>query len=134
MKVSSAITILCLCVGTLMAGSVYNDSLVISAVIHCQQMKKIDDPHSGKASRGRSAVSLARDFYEKIISSQDGNTCCFSVSCSNFCVSMVRDKGMVKGALLTADRLTRCNGIQVDRYEIDSLSGKNVDDVPGLVK
>ena len=117
-----------------MAGGAGEDSLVIAAAMENPPGQTAGKAPARQTGRRSSALGCARNAYEKFISSQDGNTCCFTSSCSNFCVTAVRDKGVIKGALLTADRLTRCNGIQADRYEIDSLGGKNIDDVPGLIK
>jgi putative component of membrane protein insertase Oxa1/YidC/SpoIIIJ protein YidD len=132
MKTPAVFIQVCLCAGGLMAGGVGEDSLVITAAIENPpgQTAAVAAPLRYKVS----ALGLVRNAYEKFLSSQDGSTCCFSNSCSNFCVTAVRDKGVIKGALLTADRLTRCNGIQPGRYEIDTLTGKNIDDIDGPAK
>jgi putative component of membrane protein insertase Oxa1/YidC/SpoIIIJ protein YidD len=128
----TAAALVCLCSTGLMAGE-SEDSLVIAAAM-LNTTGRTGGASARKAGRSGSPLGLARTIYSKFISSQDGNTCCFSVSCSDYCVSAVRFNGVFKGALLTADRLTRCNGIQPDRYETDSLGGKNIDDVSGRIK
>jgi putative membrane protein insertion efficiency factor len=55
--------------------------------------------------------------YQRYISSQDRDQCMFQPSCSVFSEQAVRSEGLVKGILLTADRLTRCNGIVSMYYE-----------------
>jgi putative component of membrane protein insertase Oxa1/YidC/SpoIIIJ protein YidD len=129
---TTAVAVVCLCITGLTAGE-GEDSLVIAAAM-LNTPGRAGGASALKSGRSGSPLGLARTIYSKFISSQDGNACCFSVSCSDYCVSAVRNNGVFKGALLTADRLTRCNGIQPDRYETDSLSGKNIDDVPGRIK
>lgn len=74
------------------------------------------------------ATGLIR-LYQKFISSQDGPTCNFHPSCSRFGMGCIQEYGMVRGLLLTADRLLRCNGSQSHRYPKDSVSGKYIDPV-----
>lgn len=51
----------------------------------------------------------AIDFYRYAISPHSGSRCGFSPSCSAFGRQAVKDYGPVKGLMMTADRLTRCN-------------------------
>jgi len=75
-----------------------------------------------------SGLGLIR-FYQLFISTQDKPACNFSHSCSNFGMTMIKERGMLKGCLLTADRLTRCNSLTQNEYKIDPLSLRAVDDV-----
>ena len=74
------------------------------------------------------ATGLIR-LYQKFISSQDGPTCNFSPTCSRFGMGCIQEYGMVRGLLLTADRLLRCNGSQLGHYHKDEATGKYVDPI-----
>ena len=74
------------------------------------------------------ATGLIR-LYQKFISSQDGPTCNFIPSCSRFGMACIQEYGMVRGLLLTADRLLRCNGSQSRHYHKDEVTGKYIDAV-----
>lgn len=74
------------------------------------------------------ATGLIR-LYQKFVSSQDGPTCGFQPTCSRFGMACLQKYGMVRGLLLTADRLIRCNGSQSQHYYKDSVTGRYVDPV-----
>ena len=74
------------------------------------------------------ATGLIR-LYQKFISSQDGPTCNFVPTCSRFGMACIHEYGVVRGILLTADRLIRCNGSQSKYYHKDSVTGKYMDPV-----
>ena len=74
------------------------------------------------------ATALIR-LYQKFISSQDGPTCSFSPSCSQFGMGAIKEYGILRGVLLTADRLLRCNGSQAQHYHKDPNSEKYVDPI-----
>lgn len=74
------------------------------------------------------ATGLIR-LYQKFISSQDGPSCNFLPSCSRFGMQCIQEYGFVRGVLLTADRLIRCNGSQSNHYHKDSVTGKYIDPV-----
>ena len=76
------------------------------------------------------ATGLIR-LYQKFISSQDGPTCNFQPTCSRFGMGCIQEYGMVRGLLLTADRLLRCNGSQLGHYHKDEVTGKYVDLISG---
>jgi putative membrane protein insertion efficiency factor len=79
------------------------------------------------------ATGLIR-LYQKFISSQDGPTCSFSPSCSRFGMACIQEYGMVRGLLLTADRLLRCNGSQSRHYHKDGITGKYIDPISDYAK
>lgn len=58
-------------------------------------------------------------FYKNFISSQDLTVCTFTPSCSEYGILAVKSHGVIKGGLLTMDRLTRCNGLSPEKYEVD---------------
>jgi putative membrane protein insertion efficiency factor len=57
------------------------------------------------------------DFYKNFFSSQDGNSCTFSPSCSAYGLQSVRKEGLFEGMLSTFDRLCRCNNLNRDQYD-----------------
>jgi putative membrane protein insertion efficiency factor len=56
--------------------------------------------------------------YKKFISSQDVASCVFYPSCSEYAVEAIRTQGIVIGTMNAFDRLSRCNGLSADQYEI----------------
>ena len=72
------------------------------------------------------ATGLIR-LYQKFVSSQDGPTCSFHPSCSRFGMACIQEYGILRGILLTADRLLRCNGSQSTYYYKDPKTGKYID-------
>ena len=59
-------------------------------------------------------------FYKSFVSSQDGNSCTFTPSCSEYMIQAIRKKGIFIGAMAGFDRLTRCNGLSPEKYNYDS--------------
>ncbi|MEQ8473748.1 MAG: membrane protein insertion efficiency factor YidD [Marinoscillum sp.] len=47
--------------------------------------------------------------YKKVFSDQILNDCIYDRSCSAFSKDVFENFGLIKGVMLTADRLTRCN-------------------------
>lgn len=72
------------------------------------------------------ATGLIR-LYQKFISSQDRPACNFHPTCSRFGMACIQEYGVLRGILLTADRLLRCNGSQAAHYDKDAVTGKYVD-------
>ncbi|MCH8905061.1 MAG: membrane protein insertion efficiency factor YidD [Bacteroidetes bacterium] len=56
--------------------------------------------------------------YKKFISSQDGSNCSFTPTCSEYAMQSVKQKGVIIGIINGFDRLTRCNSLSADKYEI----------------
>lgn len=61
-------------------------------------------------------------FYKTFFSSQDLTVCTFTPSCSEYGILAVKKFGMLKGGVMTMDRLTRCNGLSPHNYEFDKTS------------
>lgn len=74
------------------------------------------------------AAGLIR-LYQKFISSQDGPACNFVPSCSRFGMGCIQEYGMLRGLLLTSDRLLRCNGSESSHHYKDETTGKYIDPV-----
>ena len=73
-------------------------------------------------------ISMIR-FYQLFISTQDIPVCNFTPSCSQFGANSLREFGVLRGILLTSDRLQRCNGFSASYYQIDYQTGKYIDPV-----
>lgn len=68
--------------------------------------------------------------YQKFLSPQISANCAYHPSCSSFSMSSIKRYGFIKGIALSADRLTRCNGIAAkDISFLDFKDGK-IDDSP----
>ncbi|MBM2815428.1 MAG: hypothetical protein HW421_2190 [Ignavibacteria bacterium] len=69
-------------------------------------------------------------FYQLFISTQDEPVCNFTLSCSNFGLESIKNRGLFFGILLTADRLSRCNTLTQKYYKIDPETKNAIDNVP----
>ncbi len=79
------------------------------------------------------ATALIR-LYQVFVSSQDGPSCGFSPSCSRFGMAAIKEYGIMRGVLLTADRLLRCNGSQAQHYHKEPNSEKYADPISDYAK
>lgn len=50
-------------------------------------------------------------FYQRVLSPQIASNCIYEVSCSRFSSVLVQEFGVLKGGLLSLDRITRCNRV-----------------------
>jgi putative component of membrane protein insertase Oxa1/YidC/SpoIIIJ protein YidD len=62
--------------------------------------------HGGKKKRGIGNALL--NLYQKRISVLISADCVYALSCSRFSREAINKKGLIKGILLSADRLSRC--------------------------
>lgn len=67
--------------------------------------------------------------YKALLSSQDGASCTFTPSCSEYGMIAVKKKGILIGTISTFDRLTRCNGLSPEKYGRDAKTGLFIDPV-----
>ncbi|MDI6703449.1 MAG: membrane protein insertion efficiency factor YidD [bacterium] len=68
-------------------------------------------------------------FYQLFISPQDVPSCAFSPSCSHFGLEAIKRYNILKGILLTSDRLQRCHAWAGEYYPLDERSKKAVDPI-----
>jgi len=73
--------------------------------------------------------SLAFLFYKNFISSQDGATCSFHPSCSEYGMLCVKEFGVIRAGIKTFDRLTRCNSLSPQKYTVDVEKRKLYDPI-----
>ena len=65
--------------------------------------------------------------YQRYLSPQLPSECLYHPSCSSFSKTLIREYGLIKGVVATADRLIRCNrvaAIDIHPLLIDSQRGK----------
>lgn len=68
-------------------------------------------------------------FYKACISSQDGSTCSFTPSCSEYAVQAIEKFGPIRGPMMFMDRYTRCNSLSPRFYKRDVKKSKLIDEV-----
>lgn len=98
---------------------------LLTGLLHASVAASLASPYTMKAPPGsvpvahkvvaqptsplRNVLLGAINFYRQVISPTQGGRCGFYPSCSAFGLHAVQHYGAIKGSLLTADRLTRCN-------------------------
>ncbi len=65
--------------------------------------------------------------YQFFISSQDKDTCMFHPHCSLYAQISINKYGLVKGGIMSASRLLRCNGVGGSYYYNIAPDGKIID-------
>ena len=65
--------------------------------------------------------------YKEFVSSQDGQSCSFTPSCSEYALQSIRKKGIFLGLMNAFDRLSRCNGLSPEHYDRDPKTQLLVD-------
>ncbi len=78
----------------------------------------------GNTNDGTTALKALFHFYKHFIASQDGQSCGFSPSCSEFAFLSIKKHGLVIGVIDFFDRFTRCNPLSHENYLYDN--GKNL--------
>ena len=77
-------------------------------------------PALQKAPQETSFLSQSLSFYQKILSHSDGDRCPMYPSCSAYAKQAFHTHGLIKGWILTSDRLLRCGHDEV------KLSGRKL--------
>lgn len=70
--------------------------------------------------------------YQNVLSKHFSADCLYSPSCSEFSKQAIKECGLLKGILLTTDRLNRCNRIaaqDLKRYPLDPKTNRYPDPV-----
>lgn len=68
--------------------------------------------------------------YQKFLSPQLSTNCPYNPSCSAFSKNSILRFGFIKGIALSADRLTRCNGIAAKDLSVLDFKNGKIDDSP----
>jgi len=102
-------------------------------ILSCNSLDSVSEAARVRSRSGISGIeSLLKGairFYQVFISSQDMPVCNFVPSCSQFGSEAIGRLGIIRGVLLTSDRLQRCNGVSTSRYQIDYNSGRLMDPI-----
>jgi putative component of membrane protein insertase Oxa1/YidC/SpoIIIJ protein YidD len=105
-------------------------------ILSCNPLDSVSEVDQGRfrsdianLSGIESLLKVAIRFYQVFISSQDMPVCNFVPSCSQFGSEAISRLGIIRGVLLTSDRLQRCNGVSTSRYQIDYNSGRLIDPI-----
>lgn len=105
------------------------DSLLIAKdghKIHREYIYK-NQPHSFKTCNPVSWLYGGLLFvYQNYISQHFSADCLYAPSCSEFSKRAVKKFGIIKGGLLTFDRLSRCNRIAATDLNPQALNRKNL--------
>jgi putative component of membrane protein insertase Oxa1/YidC/SpoIIIJ protein YidD len=106
-----------LCVPVIGSGRSFDDdlaALIDNALLPRVSEQKNAGPPTGSVTRDFSVSRLVLvssiTFYQRAISSQDMSVCNYFPSCSRFGEQAISKAGVLRGLLLTSDRLQRCNG------------------------
>lgn len=76
-------------------------------------------------------------FYQNVLSKHISADCLFTPGCSDFSKEAIRETGILKGTILTIDRLSRCNRIaayDLKKYTIDPETHRYPDPVSRHLK
>ena len=62
--------------------------------------------------------------YQNTLSPQLSRECPYEITCSNFSKQAIEKLGLVKGVLVSADRLMRCNPFSLSRVDEDKMNSE----------
>jgi putative component of membrane protein insertase Oxa1/YidC/SpoIIIJ protein YidD len=105
------------------------DLKLVSGLVSAPQIQGHSHFPKGQKNVVKFVESALFYFYQEYISSQDGSHCTFYPSCSAYARQSIRKKGLFIGLLCTFDRLTRCNGLNNDKYPMNQKTGLLYDPV-----
>ncbi|PKP50916.1 MAG: membrane protein insertion efficiency factor YidD [Bacteroidetes bacterium HGW-Bacteroidetes-1] len=88
---------------------------------------QVDKPHQHKfyhylADCSNEADVILTTFfigYKNMFSNQDSRSCTFEPSCSVYAIETIKENGFFIGFFDSVDRLTRCNGLSPENYDIN---------------
>jgi putative component of membrane protein insertase Oxa1/YidC/SpoIIIJ protein YidD len=83
----------------------------------------------GDAKDGTTSLKSLFHFYKHYISTQDGQSCGFSPSCSEFAFLSIKKHGLVIGVIDFFDRFARCNPLSHENYPYDADNKVYIDPV-----
>lgn len=126
--------IVCLIVITLSTSSYAGEATDLSFILKVNPItkespQKVSPFKFQETSELKLAATGLIRLYQKFISSQDGPSCNFTPTCSRFGMACIQEYGVLRGILLTADRLLRCNGLISTHYHKNPRTGKYIDPI-----
>ena len=83
----------------------------------------------GDTKDGTTALKSLFHFYKHYISTQDGQSCGFSPSCSEFAFLSIKKHGVIVGVIDFFDRFARCNPMSHENYPYDAENKVYIDPV-----
>ncbi len=83
----------------------------------------------GDTKDGTATLKSLFHFYKHYISTQDGQSCGFSPSCSEFAFLSIKKHGLVIGVIDFFDRFARCNPLSHENYPYDAENKVYIDPV-----
>jgi putative component of membrane protein insertase Oxa1/YidC/SpoIIIJ protein YidD len=95
-----------------------------------QKPKKTYKAAQKNASVVEYAFSNLFLFYKQYISSQDRNACTFTPSCSEYALQSIKKEGLILGMMSGFDRISRCNNLSREKYDIEPHTHLLYDPVP----
>jgi putative component of membrane protein insertase Oxa1/YidC/SpoIIIJ protein YidD len=103
-----------------------NDSdILFNKTIHSNNI--IDSNKTFKTSSWSPFLGLLK-FYKSYISEQIAADCAFNPSCSSFSYNCIKNIGLIRGLLLTADRLSRCHEDAFKHYPSSEIINNDIID------
>jgi putative membrane protein insertion efficiency factor len=85
------------------------------------------DPMPAPSNELKLVAFVALRVYQRLISPQDRPSCMFEPTCSAYAAEAIRRYGLLRGILMAADRLHRCNGRGRELYPVNPSTGKLID-------
>lgn len=82
------------------------------------------DERQDPSRQNVSAWTSPLKFYQKIISRADGDRCPMYPSCSHYASNAFKQHGVLKGWILTCDRLLRCGHDEVRKAPKVQINGR----------
>ncbi len=73
---------------------------------------------------------MAIHLYQACISSQDKPSCQFQLSCSHYSEQAIKKFGLLRGILMSSDRLQRCHPKSKEYYPVDEKTDLCIDPLP----
>jgi len=92
----------------------------VTATANAQELKDLFSTAPQETSLFASTIQL----YQKFISSSDGDRCPMYPSCSAYAKKAFQVHGLLKGWILTSDRLIRCGHDEVELSGRKLIKGK----------
>ncbi len=83
-----------------------------------------DDVTAGISDKETNPVLCPVSFFRRYVSSVDGDRCPMYPSCSTYAMEAFKKCGLLKGWIMTCDRLLRCGGDETKYVPLVRINGK----------
>ena len=85
-----------------------------------------DDVTAGISDKETNPVLCPVCFFRRYVSSVDGDRCPMYPSCSTYAMEAFKKRGLLKGWIMTCDRLLRCGGDETKYVPLVRINGKTL--------